>query len=65
MTTLWKHSSPWVRQQKQHTPAWLATQKKTALPRNWRALVNEPQTDDELAALRKSIVRGTPFSGNK
>ncbi len=61
----WEYSSAWARQQKQHAPAWLATPKKPALPRNWRALVNKPQTDDELAAVRKSIVRGTPFGGDK
>jgi len=30
-------------------------------PRAWRALVNEPQTEAELDALRTSIQRGRPF----
>jgi putative transposase len=30
-------------------------------PRNWLALVNAPQTEAELAALRRSIARGSPF----
>jgi putative transposase len=31
------------------------------LPRNWKAAVNEPQTEAEVAAIRHSIQRGTPF----
>ena len=61
----WEYGSAWARQQKQNTPEWLATPKKPSLPRNWRALVNKPQTDAELAALRKCIVRGTPFGNDK
>jgi len=30
-------------------------------PRNWRALVNRPQTDAELAAVRKCVKRGNPY----
>lgn len=31
------------------------------LPRNWSALVNRPETEAELARLRRSVVRGAPF----
>jgi putative transposase len=31
--------------------------------RNWAAHVAQPQTDAELAALRRSVERGTPFGG--
>ena len=31
------------------------------LPRGWPALVNRPQTDKEVQALRKSIERGAPL----
>ncbi|QDT22531.1 Transposase IS200 like protein [Gimesia chilikensis] len=61
----WEFGSAWARQQKQVKPEWLATLKNPQLPRNWRALVNKPQTDAELAALRKCIVRGTPFGNEK
>ncbi|MFV1969321.1 MAG: hypothetical protein ACC628_28200, partial [Pirellulaceae bacterium] len=30
-------------------------------PRNWVALVNRPETESELEALRRSVVRGRPF----
>ena len=32
-----------------------------ARPPNWRALVNEPQTEAELEALRASVHRGRPY----
>lgn len=34
-------------------------------PRTWTAHVNEPQTEAELAALRKSIARGAPFGNER
>lgn len=34
-------------------------------PRNWNFLVNEPQTEDELVSLRKSVNRGTPFGNSR
>jgi len=61
----WEYGSACARQQKQATPEWLATVKKPSLPRNWRALVNKPQSDAELSAIRKCIVRGTPFGNEK
>jgi putative transposase len=33
------------------------------LPTNWLSLVNQPQTEAELAALRTSVQRGRPFGG--
>jgi len=35
-----------------------------ALPRNWVALVNRPQSEAELAALRHSITRGAPYGSD-
>ncbi len=32
-----------------------------ARPRNWSAYVNKPETEPELEALRRSVVRGCPF----
>ncbi len=34
------------------------------LPRNWNRLVNRPQTERELEAIRRSVVRGTPFGSD-
>ena len=32
-------------------------------PENWVEWVNQPQSDEELAALRRSVIRGTPLGG--
>lgn len=34
------------------------------LPRNWRDLVNRPQTEAEVVAVRRSLERGTPLGGD-
>lgn len=61
----WEYGSAWARQQKRSTPEWLAKPKKPSLPHQWRSLVNKPQTEAELSAVRKCITRGTPFGGPK
>ncbi|QDT89951.1 hypothetical protein [Gimesia algae] len=61
----WFYGSAWLRHKKQTTPEWLKTPKKPTLPRNWRSLVNKPQTDAELEAVRKSIVGSTPYGSEK
>ena len=33
-------------------------------PRNWRSIVQAPQTEAELAALQRSVVRGTPYGSD-
>ena len=43
------------------TPASDSALAASPLPSNWAALVQEPQTEAELAALRSSIQRGTPY----
>lgn len=34
-------------------------------PRNWLSLVNRVETEAELAAVRRSIARGTPYGGKR
>jgi putative transposase len=41
----------------------ILTSGPVAIPNNWAALVHQPQTEAELAALRRSVQRGTPFGG--
>jgi len=60
----WQWSTAWVRRQPEQ-PAWLWHPKKQALPRNWRSLVNKPQTEAELQALRRSVKRGSPFGSDR
>jgi putative transposase len=35
-----------------------------SLPSNWQTIVNRPQSEAEVAALRRSIVRGTPYGSD-
>jgi putative transposase len=35
------------------------------LPANWLQFVNKPQTEREIDALRRSVVRGTPFGSER
>ena len=45
-------------------PAWLV-EGPMAHPRDWTRRVNRPETDAKLAALRKSVIRGAPFGGDR
>ncbi len=58
----WQWNSLWHRRQ---TASLLPfTQWPVERPRNWMQLVNKPQTEDEVGAIRKAIQRGRPF-GNE
>jgi hypothetical protein len=46
-------------------PCRLVTPRDPALPRPWLRWVNEPQTDDELQALRNCLRRDCPFEDDR
>jgi putative transposase len=57
----WRWGSLWQRQrgdarQQAHLHPW-----PVAMPGNWVELVNGPQTESELAAVQRAVVRGSPF----
>jgi putative transposase len=58
----WRWSS--LRERLSGQPSELLHPGPVVLPRNWPALVNRPQSEAELAALRRSIARGTPFGSD-
>jgi putative transposase len=58
----WRWGSLWRRVQKARSP--LLTDWPIAEPRNWRQLVNQPQSEAELAALRRSLQRNSPFGSD-
>ncbi len=61
----WKWGTAYLRRKRSTIRRpWLDYPKEPALPRNWRWLVNQPQTDAECAAIRKSIRRGCPFGSD-
>jgi putative transposase len=59
----WRWSSARHLKTKSPRPAWL-NDGPVAKPRNWLDLLNAPQTEAELAALRPSIQRGAPFGSD-
>lgn len=54
----WRWSSLWHRV---HDQAGLLDDGPLAIPRGWRQHVQAPQTDAELEALQRSVVRSAPF----
>jgi REP-associated tyrosine transposase len=59
----WSWSS--LRQRSPKTGQSILAASPVPLPSAWLRLVNEPQTEGELAALRTSVNRGTPFGGSQ
>jgi len=58
----WKWSSLWQRNQSSPPPAYPAlTSWPLPEPTTWVQFVNQAETEEELAAIRKSIERGCPF----
>ena len=57
----WRWSSLWRRQFGDVASRALLSDWPLPRPRNWVELVNRPQSEEELKALRRSVNRGTPF----
>ena len=57
----WRWGSLWRRVQRAREP--LLTDWPLAVPRHWVKHVNEPQTELELAALRRCVQRNSPYGG--
>lgn len=55
----WRWSSLWHREHATHVP-WLS-EGPLPLPKNWKHYVNGVEPESELAALRRSVLRGAPF----
>lgn len=61
----WRWSSLWRRQSGDAESRKLLSDWPLPRPRNWVEIVNQPQSDAELQALRKSVQRGTPFGSSQ
>ena len=55
----WRWSSLWHREHQTQVP-WLSAW-PVVRPRQWTDYVNGAETASELAALRRSVVRGAPY----
>jgi putative transposase len=59
----WRWSSLWRRSHPDREPAIALADWPVRMPDDWVDHVNQPETDAELAVLRRSLCRGTPFGG--
>ncbi len=57
----WRWSSLWRRAQGTAAQRGVLSRWPLSMPRDWVTLVNAPQTEAELSALRRSVVRGQPY----
>lgn len=57
----WMWSSLWHRQQRDDFALRVLSTWPVPCPRQWLPHVNQPQTEAEVSALRRSVNRGTPF----
>lgn len=61
----WKWCSLWRNKRGSVEEKSLLSDWPIARPRNWVAVVNKPQTEGELKALRRCIQRGSPYGTEK
>ena len=61
----WRWCSLWRRQAGSPEEAALLSRWPVSYPSSWVEEVNRPQTEGELAALRRSVERGRPFGGER
>ena len=61
----WAYGSLFHRQQKDEFAQAVLCEWPVPLPRQWRSHVNQPQTESEVAAIRRSVNRGTPLGTPK
>ena len=59
----WPYGSLWIRQHGSAEHRAMISEWPLPRPRKWLQYVNEPETEAELVALRRSCMRGTPYGG--
>jgi len=57
----WRWSSLWRREHGSRQQRALLSAWPLPVPRNWKKLVNDPQTEAEVAGIRRAIQRGRPL----
>lgn len=61
----WRWCSLWRRLQPDDNVTWLTTKWPIARPSNWTTWLNQPQSESELASIRRCVVRGCPFGADR
>ena len=57
----WRWGSRWRRECGKPVECRWLSDWPLPVPRNWKELVNEPQSEGELEAIRRSVVKGQPY----
>ena len=57
----WRWGSLWQRERAEAADAWLWSRWPVPRPPHWLKIVNQPQTEKELEALRVCVARGRPY----
>ena len=57
----WRWSSLWRRLHGNSAQQSMLSDWPLPLPRTWRTIVNKPQTEAEVEAIRRSVTRGQPY----
>ena len=60
----WRWGSLWRRARGSPQEPFLLSDWPLSRPRSWLQYVNQPQSEAELAAIRRSLQRGQPFGGD-
>lgn len=61
----WQWSSLWRRQQTDTALLAMLSRWPIGIPAQWSSLVDQPQTEAELEAIRRSVKRGRPFGDER
>ena len=61
----WRWGSAWIRQHGTAKQKRMLAEPPVPLPRSYRAWINEPDKEDDLAEIRESANRGAPYGGGK
>ena len=61
----WKYGSAWRNVHGDRDSRSLLANWPIPRPRQWRSFVNKPESEGELAAIRRSLVKGAPFGSEE
>ena len=61
----WQYGSAWRRTHGDREAKEILADWPIQRPRQWRSIVNKPQNEAELASIRRSLQRGTPYGSER